>query len=270
MKRVIFFAVFCVVSISQALAYIPPAQFIIKNMASKRLAIHGLRITSVVSGFDSGKPNGQHFKSVTLYNPSTGVMVSRALDDSGKQLFGLEKKAESLPLSFVVLYDPHSKEIISALKKAEIAMNFEDEGSSSSPSALASPAPAPSVEENSTLRRWNGSFAWVLGLSATHKDGPQLWIEKDSFLPLRIVVGDGDIQFSKYRYSQDLPYPRTIALATRAGVAELQEDVAEFTVNPMNLASSMAASDNTSNGYTDAGNASPMRELIRKYYAGLR
>lgn len=244
--------------ISSAFAYIPPSQFIIKTMASKRRGVRLVRIVSEVSGFDSGKPTGQRFKSVTVYNPLTHVMRSQALDDTGVELFGVEKTGESLPLSLTVLYDANSQVISGALKRSDIPIRPEEE----TPSNVGTKTD----DEQTALRRWNGSVAWVFGLGSMQKDSAQFWVEKDTFLPVRLLVGDQDIQFTKYRYSQELPYPRSTSLATRAGAIVLEEDVGEVQVNPPVSVERAAIAA----GYTDAGNLSPSKELIRKFYAGLR
>jgi hypothetical protein len=223
-------------------------------MASKRQGVRLVRIVSEVAGFDAGKPTGLKFKTITVYNPLTHVMRSQALDDTGVELFGVEKAENALPLSLIVLYDANSRVITHMLERADIPIRSEDEPE------------AKNADEPTALRRWNGSVAWVLGPSAVQKEGAQFWVEKDTFLPVRLLVGDQDIQFTKYRYSQELPYPRSSSLANRAGATVLEEDVSELQVNPP------VAVEHTpiASGYTDAGNSSPMKELIRKFYAGLR
>lgn len=230
-----------------ALAYIPPSQFIIRNVASKRTGLKSVRIVSEVLGFDSsGHPTGQKFRSVTTFNPGARLMKSQALDDAGKELFGVEKRAASLPLDLLVLFDPSARDLIAALKRAELRLPEDGE------------------PDTVTLRRWDGSVAWVLG--SPEQKGPQLWIEKDTFLPVRVIAGDQDVQFTKYRYAQDLPYPRATTWSTHGGVRVLEEDVQEVQVN----ASAKAEQAPIASGYTDLGNSSPLKELIRKYYAGLR
>ncbi len=255
-------ALFIVMGIGVAQAYIPPSHFIIKSMAAKRTGLKSVKIVSQVIGYDSsGKPNGQKFKVLTLYYPATKLMKSQATDPAtGAELFGVEKRGEALPLSLLVLYDPYNLEIASALRRNEIMVATDSD--TAPPADKDKPAPA----ESTFLKRWNGSIAWVLGADKSKPDAPQLWIEKDSFLPVRIMTGSQDIQFTKYRHSQDLPYPRTTTQATRSGTLEVEEDTQEVQVN----FSAKSEPAPFANGYTDAGNSSPLKELIRKYYAGLR
>ncbi len=243
---------------ASAFAYIPPSLFIIKTMASKRQGVKSVRIVSQVNGYDSGKPTGVHFKSITIYNPVTHTMKSQAFDDTGIELYGAEKSGESIPLSLAVLYSPNGNLICNALSRAEIP--------ACSPAAATSSTDDAAVPARTVLRRWNGSVAWALGADVTKKESAQFWVEKDTFLPLRLLSGDQDIQFSKYRYSQELPYPRSSSLASRAGAMSLEEDVTEVQVNP----SSAAEHSPVAAGFTDAGKSSPAKELIQKFYAGLR
>ena len=117
-------------------AYIPPGQFIIKNMASKRTGTHLIRLVSQVSGYDAGKPNGQRFKAVTVFNVLTHTMTSQALNDQGAELFGVEKKGEALPLAMTLLYDSNTREIVAALKRAEIPVHVEENVPTASASSL--------------------------------------------------------------------------------------------------------------------------------------
>jgi hypothetical protein len=232
-----------------AWAYIPPALFIIKNMASKRSGVRSVRIMSQVTSFESGKPSSHHFKMITVYDPQTQILHSQVLDASGTELFGMEKNGESMPLLVRVLYDPSARDIVAALKRADIPVNVGEEGGA----------------ETSSLHRWNGSLAWVLGIFSKDKPGSQLWIEKDSFLPVRLIAGDQDYQFTKYRYAQALAYPRLIALVNRAGTLLFQEEIQDVRVNPALRPEEVSVAK----GFTESGKASSERDLIQKYYDGL-
>ncbi len=45
--------------------------------------------------------------------------------------------------------------------------------------------------KETTLARFHGRVAYVIGAKEWERDRPQLWIDKDSFLPLRLFVPDG-------------------------------------------------------------------------------
>lgn len=246
-------------------AYLPPPSFLIKSMVAKRTGLKTLRITSQVVAIEDGKPTNRKFKSVTYYNPRTQTMRSQALDEMGVELFGVEKKSDALPLAIEVIYDPSFSTVLGALKKSDILTTTE--GATDSEDSIGGKS-GEVISGQALLRRWNGSIAWVLApkVKADSSEASQIWIEKDTFLPLRIQSGDQDLQFSKYRYSQDLPSPRKISLGNRSGVLILEESILEVLVN----GSSDVEPPKVASGYTDAGNLSDQKELIRKYYAALR
>lgn len=273
-----------------ASAYIPPAPFLIKNMASKRSGLKTLKITSTVSGYNSGKPSGIHFKTVSFFSAVNQSWRSAAYDDAGAELFAIEKKAQEIPLSWSVLFEAGPRELSKELERAEIPVyEVREEKPAEYPISKKSPEPLPSgtvqlshsaadepIPENTFLKRWNGGVAWVIGKPTSS----QFWIEKDSFLPVRLIVKDQDIQYSHYRYSQDLPFPRVISLSA-AGVGDkpgdmlFEENFSDSSVNsPANekiLNMGTLAKDATPEGFfTDAGNSAsgPVKDLIRKYYYG--
>jgi hypothetical protein len=168
-----------------AAAYIPPASFLIKNMASKRSGLKTLKVSSTVSGFNSGKPSGVHFKTVSFFSTANQTWKSAAYDDAGTELFA-------------ILFEAGPRELAKGLEKAEIPVNeVREEKPAERPSSRKSPEPLPSgtvklshsaadepIPENTFLKRWNGTVAWVIGKPASS----QFWIEKDSFLPVRLIV----------------------------------------------------------------------------------
>jgi hypothetical protein len=251
------------IAVQSSFAYIPPASFLIKNLAAKRKGLKSLKITSNVVGFDSGKPTGAHFKVVTIYEAANRSWRSSAYDDTGAELFSIQKRDGAIPLSEFVLFVSSPSELSEALGKAEIPVHEAE-----SPQPQASDVPA-APSDNMTLKRWNGSIAWVIG--SDEKNSPQFWIEKDSFLPVRLIAKDQDVQYAKYRYSQDLPYPRMISLANKSGELQFEESLSDFTVNSANAEKLAIAKDATADGvFTAVGDSAPssLKDLIRKYYYG--
>lgn len=273
-----------------AAAYIPPAPFLIKNMASKRSGLKTLKISSTVSGYVSGKPSGVHFKTVTFFSTVNQNWKSAVYDDTGTELFAIEKKYLEIPLSWSVLFESSSRELTKGLEKAEIPVNeVREDKPAEHPIAKKSPEPVPSgtvklshsaadepIPENTFLKRWNGAVAWVIG----KPNSSQFWIEKDSFLPVRLIVKDQDIQYSHYRYAQDLPFPRTISMSVtttdgKTGEMEFDETINDSSVNTSGnekiLEMGTFAKDATPEGFfTDAGNSASgaIKDLIKKYYYG--
>jgi hypothetical protein len=290
-KILLVLTVFAGLTLSEeTLAYIPPAPFLIKNMSSKRSGLKTLKITTTVSGYDAGKPSGTHFKTIMFYSAINQDWKSAAFDDAGNELFAIEKKAQEIPLSWSVLFESAPREISKNLERAEIPV-FEtrEEKQAERPSSKKSPEPLPSgtiklshsaaddpIPDNTFLKRWNGAAAWVIGKPTSS----QFWIEKDSFLPVRLIVKDQDIQYSHYRYSQDLPFPRVISMSAagsggKPGEMQFEETLNDSSVNSkdnekiLNMGS--VAKDATAEGFfTDAGNSasSSVKDLIKKYYYG--
>jgi hypothetical protein len=263
-----------------AFAYIPPGWFIIKNMSSKRAGLKTLKVASTVAGFDSGKPAGIHFKTVTLYAAQSHVWKSAAYDDAGNELFAIEKKDQEVPLSWTVLCESNAHELALALERAGVPVHEtevkvtptpEPSPTASNMVHIANSAADMPIPDNTMLKRWNGTVAWVIG----RVDGPQFWVEKDSFLPVRLIVKDQDMQYSHYRYAQDLPFPRIVSMANKAGQTEFEETLSESTVSTSSTERATEAlmltfaKDATSDGFfTDAGNASSsaLKDLIKIYY----
>jgi hypothetical protein len=289
----IIFVFIAVIGFSMAepvVAYIPPASFLIKNMASKRSGLKTLKTASTVSGFDSGKPSGVHFKTVSFFSAVNQTWKSAAYDDAGNELFAIEKKAQEIPLSWSVLFEAGPRELSKALERAEIPVNeVREEKPIERPVSKRSPEPLPSgavvlshsaadepIPENTFLKRWNGAVAWVIGKPTS----AQFWIEKDSFLPVRLIVKDQDVQYSHYRYSQDLPFPRVISLSVagtgdKPGEMLFEENLNDSSVNTSAnekiLDMGTLAKDAKPEGFfTDAGNSasSAVKDLIKKYYYG--
>ena len=253
-----------IIGIQSSYAYIPPSSFLIKNLAAKRKGLKNLKISSIVAGFDSGKPTGVHFKTVTIYEAANHIWRSAAYDDTGAELFSIQKRAGAIPLSEFVLFVSNPNELSEALEKAEIPVQETEV-----PKPKASDAPAMPAD-NTMLKRWNGSIAWVIG-RGEKTDTPQLWIEKDSFLPVRLIARDQDVQYAKYRYSQDLPYPRLISLSNKSGELQFEESLNDFMVNSAATEKLPIAKDATADGaFTPLGDlaSSAVKDLLRKYYYG--
>src|SRR5690606_38200329 len=71
------------------------------------------------------------------------------------------------------------------------------EGQEFDPLPLLNLIPTPPSEET-RIKRWKSTLAWVFG---KQDSGRQLWIEKDSFLPLRLMASASrEVQFEKYRF----------------------------------------------------------------------
>jgi len=121
------------------------------------------------------------------------------------------------------------------------------------------------------LHRWNHSVAWVLVKSA------QVWIEKDTFTPIRIIAPARtdtqlfDFQMENFKYFDEFSYPRVATLyevgkkppVLRAELVDLILD--------LNPAAAELPKDRVE-GFTPAGDSAPsqIRDLIETYYRLVR
>ena len=241
-------------------AYIPPAHFIVKSVVAQRAGFKGMRIRSTVVGFDGQKSSGLHFKVVTLFDARTRAIRSHALDDGGRELYAMERQLTSneqgIFLPDAILFESNLDHLTRGLRHAGIPISSEGE-----------------VAEITWLGRINGMIAWVIGKKDPSQ--PQLWIEKDRFLPIRLidkVEGNlADLRFENFRFFKEFPYPRSTTLVRLSGNKEetvLRDELNELNINP-DLSEMRSP---LQSGLTDAGNSSesPLRDLIKAYYLMVR
>jgi hypothetical protein len=253
-----------------ALAYIPPSSFLIHMVSRKHSGYKTVEVQTQVSAIESGKPTATHFKDVTFYVPATGVLKSWALDSNGAVLYFVESSAKTIPPASGVLLDSHPIRLSESLKDAGI------------PVLLNPPAPAPSgapevpeaqktEPEKTALRKTDSPnvlvVAWVIGTDAA---APQLWIEKDTFLPMRILFPSAEIRMERYRFFEDFPYPQdtTVYQPSAAKDPVLKSELLSVRVDDPGVLPKEAAET----GLTPAGNSSPsdLRDLIKTYYQFVR
>ncbi|OFZ73301.1 MAG: hypothetical protein A3K03_10715 [Bdellovibrionales bacterium RIFOXYD1_FULL_44_7] len=249
---------------SPVLAYVPPSFFMIKTMASKHAGYKGIRIRSTVKAIENGQDTEIFFKETSVFDAQTNLIVSRAFDENGKLLYTVQRNLSSSPVLSQVIFSTNPNLIAETLKSNSIPVRTEEE-------LLVMKDETERVTSESTgLKRYKNTLAWVLGLNSQKGSlEPQLWIEKDSFLPVRLILssqeGMRDISLENYRYYKDYPFPKIISLAGYAGIKTELNDVL---INP----ESGETRKKTVPGYTDEGNSasSAIRELIRRYYSLLR
>jgi hypothetical protein len=124
------------------------------------------------------------------------------------------------------------------------------------------------------LARWNSSIAWVIG--APEAGSAQLWIEKDSFMPLRLIApprpeSDSsdlvDLQFEGQRHYREFPFPRVIvAIQKKQPLLRDEAQDVTITLDAAEFRTPLVP------GFTEAGNAAPgaLRDLIQKYFEVVR
>ena len=261
---------------TSAFAFIPPSQYLIQGMTAKKSGLKTIKVQSIVTKLDAaGKTTDVHFKEASFYDANSRLIRSVVTDDSGVILYRQEKvlqspgtqptageKIDSLLLAM------HSEGLTGILQGMSIPIRGETELASLKNEDERRKA------ETTALKRWKKTYAWVIGRAPT--DNPdrvvsQLWIEKDSFLPLRLVsatdLGRVEWNFDNYRYSREVPFPRqtTFFQEDRPKIQSLVSD----TVVNSGFPELRGAFEK---GYTEAGNQADasVRELISSYFEWIR
>jgi hypothetical protein len=267
---VAFFIGITVFTGSQASAYIPPSQYIVKNCINKHLGVKLLKVRSTVTAFEQEKPTSVHFKAVTVYSHDGQKLKSWATDDLNKVLFSTERdRASMAPLS-QLLFLSDWREVVKSLQVSGVPVRSDAE-------LLKLRTELERREsEQESLVRWNGSLAWVLG-SADSKQEPtsaQLWVEKDLFIPVRYlyraVSGEElyDIRLESYKFTREFPYPRAISVRQKGRGIILLEQMEDLVLN----LDVQAAKKVQGTGFTELGQASSpeLQGLIKTYYDTIR
>lgn len=257
--------VFLLLSSQVAWAYVPPSEFLVKSMIAKHGGIKGLRIKSVVTAYEEGKPESTHFKLHMVFDPKLQSIRCWALNDQDQPLFTIERKENEYPLAARLLLSTQAPGVVKVLKDEKIPIKTEEE------LFILPDENERRSAEISSFRRWKNTMAWVIGNNSTLKDSglPQLWIEKDSFLPLRIVT-QREIHYEGFRFMYGYPWPQTISLMESVGKEHpaLREELSEMHV------ATMAAEFKhpIKPGFTDAGNAisGSLKRLIETYFQLIR
>lgn len=166
-------------------AYIPPSEFILKTLSQKHLALRSVRIVSQLStAQDSSSPSVATPKHSLIYIPPSRMVRS-------------------------ILYG-RKGQIVSVTETPITRASFLVQALLSAEPALVTNAFRAEVGDAVTLGRENSRLFWVLGSNGS----PQVWIEKDQFLPLKFVGLRGrqasEVQVDQYRLTQEFWFPRQI------------------------------------------------------------
>lgn len=276
-----------ILSLSMALpasawGYIPPSFHLVKTFTSKRAPAKGFRWRSVISGWDGSKPSGPRFKQIGHFDAKSRVLRSRAYDDAGKELFAAERKLDAElgfgRVALAILVDSSPETLARILKEAAVPVVTEEE------LLAVEDEEGKRKLESQFMGRWNGAqVAWVIGKpdKGPERGGdsqPQLWVEKDTFLPSRFLARDSEgrpieARFGQFRFVREVPFPRVIELVrpdskSSGGEILVHEEVGEVLL----ISDTSEFSKPLVTGYTEEGESadSVVRELIRLTYIYLR
>lgn len=259
---------------SPVFAYIPPSEYILKTWVKKHSGPKSIRIKSQVTAYQDGKPTDIKFKETTVFQADHQTIKSWVSDEHERRLFYTEKKLSSSGPLARLLFSSDLGEVISTLRTVEIPIRTEAELL-----ALKTEAERRRIE-NESLLRWNGVFAWVIGVSPSIEPKlSQIWFEKDTFLPIRLVyriLGRVDeFRMEGYRFTREYPFPKVLhwVLAETEGSQVVRQDIKlsseliEVAVEPDKV-----APPSSTIGFTELGNSasSALKENIQKYYDSFR
>lgn len=252
-------------------AYIPPSFFMVKKVAEKRAGFRVLKVATVVKEMKDKSPTGVQFKQVALFDERSGTLRSWALNEMDKPIFYQERKLAASssgsvspgPVMDYLLFQSQVVPLARALVGAGIPvksdlelseMNSEEERRAS---------------ELTAMRRWNGLYAWSIGRDP---DKAQLWIEKDGFLPVRLILPnsdsakDLDFQLNLFRSSGALLYPHEVVLSMKGNLV-LREEVVAVVPNATGTGGLPVLS---ATGLIDDNIDSRLKELLAVFYLHVR
>lgn len=264
MKRILIALAAVSITAASAWAYIPPSSFIIKSVAAKH-AVKGLRIRSIVTVMDGDKPGTVHFKSITYFNPQTESLHVYAFDEHNQKLFSAERRPDTATGADALLFWTNGRSLDIALKARGLPIRTEDE------LLQMKDEDDRRSSEDEHLTRLNSAIAWMIG--GGHEGAPALWIEKDSFLPLRMSASPQpesdpvDLTFDGQRYYHEFPFPRTIT-ATKKKIPLFRDEVQDVSIalETAEFRSTVVP------GFTENGNnaSGALHDLVQKYFEILR
>ncbi len=190
-------------------AYIPRSGFQVEQLAKQKNVLQSLSIDSLVILYRDGQPTDTKFFERTLVDFKERKIQSVAMLDASKRIYEIQRKVKltsslAAPL-FELLLDRDASSLKVTLLNLGIPIRSEFELD------RAKSEEERRSMEKTNLKRWKDRQSWVIGEGAS-----QFWLEKSSFLPLRLLWKDGkgvrwEAEFGMpYLYRDNLSYPPTI------------------------------------------------------------
>ncbi|HOX43595.1 MAG TPA: hypothetical protein PK668_08355 [Myxococcota bacterium] len=176
MRRALIAGLLSLCAAAPALAYIPHVDWLMERLAEKRavLKLHQLKVELRCS------PDGSAPKPEVLYLKTTGVVRRERADGS----------LEICRAGKCRLRQADGK-VVERPEWAYLQYLYFADGSGTAQRFERLLAALKVDTKVSTLSRFNARIAWVVGAKEWERDRPQLWLDKDSYLPLRLMVRDG-------------------------------------------------------------------------------
>lgn len=267
----VFGAVLLGTSLQTCWAYIPPSAFILKTWANRHSAVKLVRVRSTITAFKDGKPSEVHFKETSFYGPALASFKSFAQDDEGKTLFALDKLSQAASVFTKLVLSADATDLGRALKEKGIPIRLEED-------LLALLTEDERIHsEVESLGRWKNVFAWIVGADS------QLWFQKDSFQPLRMMIpsealGEA-VEVQMEEFGGSFAYPRLVTLLKKkTGEILLQSQLTDIAnVSEASIPSgifnrkpSESSSFKPNGDVAQPTGSSAVMELVKTYYNVLR
>lgn len=215
---------------SVAHAYIPPSFFVVRALTRKHAVVEEGRFKHKVSFYKGDGELVRSFNEMLVLTDPHNVIV-RLTDETGKEvathtrsLTGARTQELSRPVLYDLLLMSDGATVFTHFKHLGLPLKTEADLYSEKEGAL------PYKPESYVgLARYENRIAVVVGdtakRSVTDVKTPQLWVEKDSFLPLRAVFPSApesgiaseplEFKFSGYQTYKGLLYPRVTQILRR-------------------------------------------------------
>lgn len=210
---------------SPAQAYVPPSFFVVRMLAHKHATLDEGQFKSRLTFYRrSGEPSITLNEILTIPDPEHAVV--RITDSSGnevarqtRRLLG-DKTARLLdrPVTYDLLYIRDGSNIFEHLKMLGLPLKTETDLYTEKEGAL------PYKPETAVaLERYEGRVAVVVGDRSKKSDAnASLWVEKDSFLPMRAFFPSApesgmaseplELRLSGYTMYKAFLYPRIVQI----------------------------------------------------------
>lgn len=265
--------------LGEAHAYIPPTEFLVSQITKRKQGFQNLTVTSVIQELSKSGPTQVQFKETTLIDFSSGRLFSHAYEVEGRDSFAIQKSLSRSSASGVPSFDdlnrPPFFDFLFFTADAPLVdlILFHHQLPILFGSALEklSSEEDKRKAEKTFIRRWNQRIFWVITQNPVLQDAPplssELWIEKDSFLPMRfrtLIKGDVlEFWFENYRFVKDYAYPQEVTVQLR-GQPLLKASLDKIEINRKIKPTDLKLRTATSSISSD------IRRLIQTYYTFLR
>lgn len=208
MRRALAFAVVAGLAAS-ALAFIPPARFILKKLAARLSPLRG--VTATLAGFQvaAGAADSGQAATGRLYlgAPDRFRLEVHAAGDTRVEVWAGGSRSTRVGEQARTEVASGTHPVTGLFLGGNVAAMLREWGIDS---------------DVVTLGRLDPRYiCWVIGAAAEDPTRPQLWVDKETFLPVRLLVFDGrgdarrahDWRFYDYDLADpSTPFPRSIEI----------------------------------------------------------